>query len=496
MVRTRFAPSPTGFLHIGAIRTALYAYAQAKKHGGQYLLRIEDTDRNRYVPESEEAIYRILDEYGLPADESVVRGGDYGPYRQSDRLSLYKKYAEQLVEQGAAYYSFETKEELDEHRKLKEQNNQHDAFRSQYRDLDLEKAKARIVNGEKYVVRLKVPSNVELVFEDVLQGKMTFNTDDVDEGILLKSDGFPTYHLAVVVDDHLMKVTHVFRGVEWIPSTPKHILLYKALGWEMPVIAHLPVILDPSGGKLSKRKGAVAADEFLQEGYLPEAILNFLMLLGWSSPVARKHGEAEREFFSLQDFVELFDIHDLNKSSPVFNRDKLIWFNQKYIQAMSADRFQNTYLEWLNKYNKDEDLVKFFKDAGPDKSQQMLVLEQNRIKTLSEVGKSLDIYRFKPEKVNLSEIKQLKKMSKETAENLVRDFSLELEKKESIRSWGHEDWESFVRWLAEQYSEKAGNVFMLLRIAVCGSPFSPPLYEVLEILEKEEVITRLNDFSA
>lgn len=470
----------------------MYAYALAKRHNGQFILRVEDTDRNRFVEGAEDNIFEMMEAYNLEPDESSRHGGDKGPYRQSDRLDLYKKYAEQLVEQGDAYYSFETKEELEEARRVAEENNERFAFRSKYRTLSLEEAKQKVEDGETYVIRQRMPDSEDIVFEDALQGTMKFNTDEVDEGILLKSDGFPTYHLAVVVDDHLMEVSHVFRGVEWIPSIPKHVLLYKAFGWEQPEFVHLSVILDQGGGKLSKRKGSVAADEFIKEGYLAEAILNFLMLLGWSSPEERLHGEAEREFFGLDDFVELFDISDLNKSSPVFNRDKLIWFNQQYLQQMTPDGFENAFLGWFARHGEDSDLKQALADAGPDMVQKVLLLEQNRVKLLSEIPAAIGFYFKQPEKVDPSTVKQLKKLSQEQLTGVYQAFLEELDKQDSVSAWGHEAWEAFVREAAEKLDVKAGAAFMALRIAVTGSPFSPPLFEVMEILQKDTIKTRIN----
>ncbi|KXK27065.1 MAG: Glutamate--tRNA ligase [candidate division WS6 bacterium OLB20] len=493
-VRTRFAPSPTGFLHIGGVRTAMYAFALAKRHGGQFLLRVEDTDQTRFVEGAEDVIFSVLDQFGLTPDESDRHGGDKGPYRQSDRLDIYKKYAEQLVEQGDAFYSFESKEELAEHRRVAEANKERFAYRSPYRDLPLEEAKKRIAAGDEYVIRQKMPAGQGIIFEDALQGTMKFTTDDVDDGILLKSDGFPTYHLAVVVDDHLMEVSHVFRGVEWIPSIPKHVLLYKAFGWEMPVFAHLSLILDPGGGKLSKRKGAVAADEFLKEGYLPQALLNFLMLLGWSSPQEREHGESEREFFSMQDFVEQFDISDLNKSSPVFNREKLLWFNQQYLQQLSPDLFVRAFTDWVDHYGDDETFKQQLVAAGPEKVQNMLVLEQTRVKTLAEIPATLQFYFNEPGTVSFAEVKQLKNLTDEQVAGVYRDFLAELSRQESVSSWGHEAWEQSVRTIAERHDVKAGSAFMALRIAVTGSPFSPPLFEVMEILQKDTIQERIQRY--
>lgn len=494
-IRTRFAPSPTGKLHIGGVRTALYCYALANKHKGQFILRIEDTDQSRFVEGAIEMMIDMLKIYNIEPNESTVHGGDKGPYIQSERLEIYQKYANQLVEQGDAYYCFLTKEELDERRKSAEEQGEKFICRSPYRDLDLDEAKKRAETGEGYVIRQKIPNNKIIKFDDPLQGKMEFNSDDVDDTVLLKSDGFPTYHLAVVIDDHLMEMTHVFRGVEWISSSPKHVLLYESLGWDMPILSHLPVILDPKGGKLSKRDGSVSADEFLSEGYLPEAILNFLMLLGWSSPEERVHGEKEREFYTLAEFVELFDPKDLNKSNPIFNREKLLWFNQKYIQNFTPDELVVKFTKWLDSYSTDHKIKKEIVDKGPDYLEQVLELVKERAKLFSEIPEMLEPFYYPIEKTKLEEViantKQTKKLNMEQVESVLKMFKDELETKKSVKEWGHDGWEQFVRGMIGKLELKPGEVFMTLRIGILGTPFSPPLFESMEILEKEEVLNRL-----
>jgi glutamyl-tRNA synthetase len=325
-----------------------------------------------------------------------------------------------------------------------------------------------------------------------VQGLVTFNTDDIDDTVLLKADGYPTYHLAAMVDDHLMGVTHVFRGVEWLPSVPRHVLLYKSFGWEMPIISHLSVILDPDGGKLSKRKGSVSAKGFLDEGYLPEAVLNFLMLLGWSAPIDYEHGEKEREIFSLEEFVEMFDLKDVNKASPIFNREKLIWFNQKYIQALSADELVNRFTNWLKTREEYKDLSQKINDMGPRYLLEALKLEQTRTKLLSEIPASIQLfYNFKGG-FDFSTVKQTKDFAKEQIYEFFNVFEVYLNNfKEDLSDFSHEEWESFVRDYAEKNGFKAGGLFMALRLAITDSQCSPPLLEVIQILGKEEVLRRL-----
>jgi glutamyl-tRNA synthetase len=486
-IRTRFAPSPTGKLHIGGIRSALYPYALAKRHGGEFILRIEDTDQKRKVEEGEEEIKKALTAYGIVWDEF---------YRQSERIEIYKNYAEELIEKGFAYYSFETKEELEKARQKAQDNNEVFHYRSPDRELSLDEARNKIKQGHSYVVRLKTPLNEEIIFEDVVQGKMRFNTNDIDDSILLKSDGFPTYHLAVVVDDHLMEITHVLRGFGWIPSIPKHVLIYRAFGWEMPAHGHITDILNPDGkGKLSKRHGDVAALDFIAQGFLPEAVLNYLMLLGWSSPEERVHGESERELFTLEQFVEIFDIKNLNKSNQRYNIEKLIWFNQKYIQSLSADAFSNKFLSWLELFNNDEDLKKNIINNGPDYLQKILLLEKDRVKTFTQIPDAIDFYYNRPAKSDLLEVKQLKNYDLKIIQNALIEFIESTEiNVQSFGNWSHDDWEQSIRTIADRNELKHGALFMALRICVTGSPTSPPLFETMQILGKEESINRIKQY--
>ncbi len=494
MVRTRFAPSPTGSLHIGGVRTALYCYAMARKNNGVFILRIEDTDQTRYVQGSIEEIYEMLKLHNLEPDESSQKGGDFGPYIQSQRLDIYKKYAEELIENGTAYYCFATKEEIDNERKAAQEAKKPFVFRSQFRDMDKDEAKNRIKAGGKYVIRQKIPAGEVLDFHDEVQGDMKFHTDDVDDTVLLKSDGFPTYHLAMAVDDHLMQISHVFRGAEWLPSIPKHVLLFKAFGWEMPKIAHLSAVLDPAGGKLSKRKGSVAAKEFLSEGYLPEAMLNFLMLLGWSSPEKHEHGATEREFFSLNEFVELFDIKNLNKSNPVFNREKLIWFNQKYIANLTPEEVAFRFKTWINCYGRDKalsELNKRINEGGNDYLINIIKLIKDRIKLLSDIPPSLELFYFQDEENEMKwQSFQLRLKTSPTKDFLV-DYNNEYQKFKTMRNWSHEDWEKTVRNLAEKHGMKARDAFMSLREVILKE-VSPPLYESMQLLKDETIQCRLD----
>jgi len=488
-VRTRIAPSPTGFFHVGNMRTALYDYALAMKHGGQFILRIEDTDQTRYLPEAVDYIIKLLNNFGLQPNEGVGVGGPHEPYVQSERLELYRKYAEELVEKGLAYYCFMNEAETED-TQLKYRD-MHKGLRSPYRDLALEEAKQRAATGDKFTIRQKLPENEQVEFIDGMGDKTVFNTSDIEEWVMIKSDGFPTYNFAVVIDDHLMDITHVFRGVEFVSSAPKNALLYKAFGWEVPQIFHLPVLMDPEGGKLSKRKGATAAGEFLTEGYLPEAILNFLMLLGWSSPEERVHGQEERELYSLADFIELFDPKDLNKSNPVFNREKLLWFNQKYISGMNESQLAEKLISWFDAYAEDKLLAPHIKtDVQMGTLAAKLALVKERSKTLSELAESLKFFYVTPQDIDWN-IPQLERV-KDLVPAIVGEIK-ELISGLDIDSanWKHEDWEMGMRAIGDKHGAKHGDVFMVLRVAIVGAPFSPPLFESLQLLGKEQVLTRL-----
>ena len=337
-VRVRFAPSPTGFVHIGSLRTALYNYLFAKKMGGKYILRIEDTDRTRLVDGAIENMLNAMKWAGVNHDEGVmldengniVQKGEYGPYIQSERLDIYKKYIQELLDTGKAYYCFCTKERLDEVREKQKAAGETPRYDGHCRDLTKEEVEAKIAAGEPYVIRLKLPENHVIKFTDLVRGETEFNTNDLDDQVLIKTDGFPTYHFAVVVDDHLMKITHVIRGEEWVSSTPKHVYLYEAFGWEAPKFVHLPNILNKEKKKLSKRQGDVAVEDFKKKGYLPEGLVNYIALVGWSP-------EENKEIFSMEELEQAFSIERVSKSGGVFDTEKLNWVNQHYMKDGDDD---------------------------------------------------------------------------------------------------------------------------------------------------------------
>jgi glutamyl-tRNA synthetase len=338
-VRVRFAPSPTGYLHIGGARTALYNWLLARHYGGKFILRIEDTDRNRYVPDALTDIMASLRWLGMDWDEGPEAGGDYGPYLQSERLELYQKYAEQLISEGKAYRCFCTAERLDQLRKEQEAAKQSSGYDRHCLNLTAEERRELESSGARSVVRFKIPPGRTLVY-DQLRGELDFDNKTIDDFVLLKSDGFPTYHLANIIDDHLMKITHVMRGDEWLVSTPRHILLYQAFGWEPPKFAHLPIFLAPGGGKLSKRHGATSVKEYRDKGYLPEAVINFLLLLGWNPGT-------DQEMFSLEEAAKSFTLERINVSPVAFSTEKLDWFNGVYIRSLSTDDLAKRCLPYL-----------------------------------------------------------------------------------------------------------------------------------------------------
>lgn len=484
MVRTRFAPSPTGMLHIGAIRTALFCYAWAKTNKGNFIVRIEDTDQKRFVENSIDEIFDMLHAYGLNADESIRKEGEFGPYIQSERKNIYLEYAKKLISTGNAYFCFLTEEELS----VLQIKSKGRGFRSPYRDYSIEESEKLINLGKSYVIRLKVPNDKEIEFLDGIHGKIIFDSNNVNDEILIKSNGMASYHLAVCVDDYLMKVSHVFRGIEWLPSTPKQILIHKFLNIEMPPYFHLPVILDPEGGKLSKRKGSVSARGFIVDGYLPEAMLNFLMLLGWSAPIKREFGEKEREIFSLDEFIEIFDLKDFNKSNSVFNREKLNWFNKEWIKKLSLDDLTQNFKKWLELYSTNNLKTEIMSDVSL-KSKIFLVKE--RATTLKDIENSLGFFFKKPESIDWS-IKQIDNVRNSIIEIKKELLNLHLSLGNNPIEWNRTDWENGVRAIGDRFSVKHGDIFMVLRMAIVGQPYSPPLYEALQLMDINEISERLD----
>ncbi len=464
MVRTRIAPSPTGEdIHVGTLYTALINYTVAKKNNGQFIIRIEDTDRERFVPGSEERMLASLKAFDIEHAEGPDKGGPYAPYRQSERLELYKTYAEQLVKKGAAYYCFCTKERLDELRKKQQAEKKIPRY-DKHCLREVQNAEFRVQNGEKYVIRLNVPENKEIAFQDVIRGEIMFDTNQIDDQVLIKSDGYPTYHMAVVVDDNAMQITHVIRAEEWISSTPKHILLYEAMGWDLPIFAHLPILRNPDRSKLSKRKNPVWASWYLKQGFLPEAMLNYLALMGWSHP-------EQKEIFSLDEFIEKFDLKDMQPVGPAFDVVKLEWMNGEYIRSMPIENLDLRIKNFIGeKYN-------------PEIVSKTIPLIRERIKKLSDYKPLCEFFFKKPEQyeVDLSSKKEL-----------LKKVRLELS---AIEQWADATIGGKMQQLADRENIKTGDFFMTLRVAITGKKISPPLNESMEILGKQECIERVSRLS-
>ena len=469
MVRTRFAPSPTGFLHVGGAYQALLDFAFARKHKGKFVLRIEDTDPKRKVKGAEEAIYEGLEWLGIIPDESPKQGGPFAPYRQSERRSLYQKYAQILVEKGYAYYCFCSPERLKKVREEQARKHLPPMYDRHCRSLSRKEAERR-AKKEPFVIRLKVPENEVIVVKDLIRGEIKFQSRVVDDAILLKSDGFPTYHLAVVVDDHLMKITHVIRGEEWLSSAPKHILLYQYFGWKIPVFVHTPILRNPDRSKLSKRHGHTSLLWYKEQGYLPEALINFLCLLGWSHPEGK-------EIFSLEEFIKLFDLKDLSPVGPIFDLKKLNWLNGQYIRKLSSEKLWQRLRPFVPK---EWDLKK---------AKKIVPLEQERLTVLSDFPKLADFFFKEKLEYDKDLLVQKGKTVRETKE-ILSTVNCQLSVVNS-EEWNKEKIEKIGRELVEKTGWSARDLFMVLRVAISGKTATPPLFETMEVLGREKTLRRI-----
>ncbi len=484
--RVRFAPSPTGLLHIGGLRTALYNYLFAKsKPGGTFILRIEDTDRSRYVEEAEDDIINALEWAGIEIDEGPNNPGDVGPYRQSERKDMYAQYAEKLVEQGNAYYAFDTTEELNEMReRLQKSGNpspKYDAItRMSMRNsltLPEEEVERKMAEGEEYVIRLKVPRRETIRFEDEIRGYVSFESKGLDDQVLLKSDGMPTYHLANVVDDHLMDITHVIRGEEWLSSTPKHMLLYEYLGWEAPKMAHLPLIMSPNGGKLSKRKAEtegipINAKDYSEEMYEPEALVNFLAYLGWSP------GD-DSEIHDLKELTELFTLDRVSKSGAVFDYQKLVWYNEQYMREKSAE-------ELYPRVQKVAEAHGF--DPEKEYLLQIIDLMKERVSKVEDFITQGSFFFEEPEEYEDRALKKWKDDSAELLEAYLQKIqSLDESKFEA------DTLKDKLKETIDEHDVGFGKLMMPLRIATTGMGFGPDLFPSLELIGKETTERRIKD---
>lgn len=469
-VRTRFAPSPTGYLHVGGLRTALYAYLLAKQQNGQFLLRIEDTDQTRLVEGATANIIDALHWAGIDFDEGPGKGGPCGPYIQSERLPIYQKHAQELIDAGNAYYCFCSSERLEAVRAQQMANSLPPAYDKSCRNLSPEKVAEKKAAQPTCVVRMKVPTDGELTFNDLIRGDVTFNYKNVDDQVILKSDGFPTYHLAVVVDDHHMKISHVIRGEEWLSSTPKHILLYRYFNWEAPSFSHLPLLLNLDRSKLSKRQGDVAVEDYRKKGYLPEALVNFIAFLGWNP------GD-NREIFSMPELVKEFTLERVGKSGAVFNIEKLDWLNQQYIIHMPAG-------ELLKR------IRPMFEEKGwgnfPDTFlEEVITMLKDRAILLPDFVNNGTYFFVAP--TEYDEKLKAKSWTADSAKYL-SDIAALLEK---LPSFDAASIEQAIRDYGTQNNLGAGKLIPILRLSLSGVGQGPSVFQMIAAFGKQEVNSRI-----
>lgn len=473
--RTRFAPSPTGFMHIGNLRSALYAWLLTKSQNGKFILRIEDTDQERLVEGATEVIYKTLATCGLSHDEGPDVGGDYGPYIQSERLPLYKKYAEELVASGHAYRCFCSKERLEAlaGNVADGEGEKHFGYDRHCRNLSEEEIAAHLAQGDSCVIRQKMPLEGSTSFQDLIYGEISVENKELEDQILLKSDGFPTYNFANVVDDHLMGITHVVRGSEYLSSTPKYNLLYEAFGWEKPEYIHLPLILGTDGKKLSKRHGATSFEELREEGYLTEAIINYIAFLGWSN------GEDTREIYSLDELRQVFDEHHINKAPAVFDYQKLRWYNAEYLKAMSPE----AYKAWLQPY------AAAFLGEQPYDPDVLAEILQPRLEVASELPQMLAFLK-KPSPYTVELFRSKKqKLTPELSLSILREV---LQTLQNLPAWSREAIHESLMALGPAHSWKTGQVMGPPRLALSGQTVTPGgAIELIVILGKAESLARL-----
>lgn len=482
-VRLRFAPSPTGFLHIGGLRTALYNYLFAKANDGKMILRIEDTDQTRFVEGAIEGLISALKWAGIDYDEGVfmedgeiVEKGDYGPYIQSNRLDIYQKYVDQLLEAGYAYYCFCSKDRLDhlrEEQKIKGQIPRYDGL---CRSISLEEARERIAKGEKAVVRLKLPVDKDISFHDLVRGDITINTNEMDDQVLMKSDGFPTYHMAVVVDDHLMKISHIVRGEEWLPSTPKHIYLYDCLGWKKPEYVHLPGVLNADHKKLSKRQGDVSVEDFKDRGYLPEGLVNYLALVGWSP-------EGNEEILSMEDLIQQFSFDRVSKAGGVFDKNKLDWVNAHYIKKLPMDELVDLAIPELVKAG-----LMTEEDCKEKRDFLDLLMETIRdsLSRMEEVPEKVD-FLFGDLEVTEEDAKD--QLKEDHIGDLLKALEEELDAVDEV----DQDFASSVmKKIQKKTGIKGKKLYMPTRAALTGNVHGPELSNIMVLLGKEKMLDRIH----
>lgn len=494
-VRVRFAPSPTGPLHIGGLRTALFNYLFAKKYDGDFLLRIEDTDQNRYVEGAENYIIEALNWCGIQYDEGVGKGGDYAPYRQSERKEIYAQYAQELIDKDWAYYAFDTPQELDEQRKKSEEKGETFIYNWHNRQslnnslsISKEDVQERINNGQEYVIRFKMPQEI-LTMQDLIRGEVVVDTKTLDDKVLFKSDGMPTYHLANIVDDHLMKITHVIRGEEWLPSMPLHILMYRAFGWKAPQFSHLPLILKPAGmgnGKLSKRDGdkmgfpvfpllwkdpetGAISKGYREDGYLPEALLNFLALLGWNPGT-------DQEIFTKEELIKLFDLERVSKSGARFDIEKAKWFNHQYLHQKNSKELAKEYLKILSERNVN---------SSQEIVEKIVALIRDRATFITDFWELSSFFFIAPTQYDEKAMKkQWKENSSEILDKIVNILS-------SQEDFSSANTEHIVKEFITNNGFSLGQVMPLIRLALVGDMKGPHIFDIAEIIGKDETIKRL-----
>lgn len=467
-VRTRFAPSPTGFMHIGNLRTGLYAYLFARKNNGKFILRIEDTDQERKVDGAIEMVYRTLATAGITYDEGPDKDGGVGPYIQTERMGIYKEYAKKLVELGGAYYCFCDKERLES---LQGEGGVH-TYDKHCRNLSKEEVERRLAAGESYVIRQKVPEGVVSSYDDMVFGRISVDTADIEDGVLLKSDGLPTYNFANVVDDHLMGITHVIRGTEYLSSTPKYNLIYDAFGWERPKYMHLPPIMKDATRKLSKRYGDANFEDFIAKGYLPQAVVNYIALLGWCP-------KDNKEKMTMQELIDEFDVSGISHSSSIFDEAKMRWLNGEYLKAMSEQDFEKVATPWIKQAIGDKDYdVK-----------ELALLMQTRVDVLSEIPEKLAfLNEFGEHDLAMYEHQKMK-VTKDVAK---RALGVAIAALEDFGDWSADAIKEQIKTKSEEEGIKSGQVMFTMRVALTGAPVTPGgAIEMAVVLKKDETLRRM-----
>ena len=475
-VRVRYAPSPTGYPHVGNIRTALFNWLFARHHGGSFIVRIEDTDVARSVEGAVETILQGLRWLGMDWDEGPEVGGDYGPYFQSQRLKTYQAAAKRLVEQGDAYYCYCTPERLEEVRAEQIRLKQPPGYDRHCRELSATGSALKWMSGSKRVIRFRTPLEMRTTFTDLIRGEVTFENVNIDDFILLKSDGYPTYHLASVIDDHLMEISHVLRAEEWLSSTPRHLMLYKALGFKPPQFAHLPMLLGTDRSKLSKRHGAVLITDYQAQGYLPEAMMNFLALLGWSL-------DDKTEIMTIREIIDNFSLKRVSQTAAIFNREKLDWMNGVYIRNLNLEDFTRRVIPFPERQLP----IEVTRPLSVDYIKQITPLIHERAKILTEVPELTEFF-FTDELSYQPELLIVKKMNRESAIKALKTSMVKLKK---LPLFDEESLEAVLRPLADELELKTGQLFGTLRVAVTGRTVAPPLFQTMAALGKERCGQRI-----